>query len=129
MRSVLMAAALGATAAAVPAQEAADPEAGLRAAFAAADVNGDGAVGVDEYVAYVRDVFLSLDKGGDRELEPGDVPNVKAARFAAIDRDGSGTVSLGEALAERVMIFYETDKNGDGALSVDELLAYEAAQK
>jgi hypothetical protein len=102
-------------------------EADLRAAFAAADVNGDGVVDVDEYVAYFVAAVRRLDADGDDALAPSDVPDADPARFRAADRDGDGFVSLGEAVAERMIVFFELASD-DGVIRLDELLAYEAAR-
>lgn len=103
-------------------------DAGLAAAFASADADGDGYVSVDEYVAHFVKLFTSVDPNRDGLVTMADVPNVSAERFNAADRDGDGQVSLGEAVAERMVIFFDIDANRDGAISLDELLAYESAR-
>ena len=114
-----------AAAAAAPAF-AADEER-LRAAFAAADVNADGVVDVDEYVAYFVQAVRSRDANGDGFLVPAELENVDMARFAAADRDGDGRISMGEAVAERMLVFFDLASD-DGVIRLDELLAYEAAR-
>ncbi|MGF1658754.1 MAG: hypothetical protein ACFCUS_04950 [Rubrimonas sp.] len=99
----------------------------LRAAFAAADVNADGVVDVDEYVAYFADAFRRRDADGDGFLVPADFPNPDMARFGEADRDGDGRISLGEAVAERMLVFFDLASD-DGVIRLDELLAYEAAR-
>jgi hypothetical protein len=97
----------------------------LEEAFRAADVNGDGAVNVDEFVAHFIGVFADLDKNRDGKLAFADIPNADAARFRAADRDGDLMLSLGEVVADRIYHFFEMDTNRDGVISLEELLAYE----
>lgn len=99
----------------------------LRAAFDAADVNNDGVVDVDEYVAYFVAAFQRHDANGDGFLTPDEVPDVDMARFRAADRDGDGRISLGEAIAERMIVFFDIASD-DGVITLDRLLAYEAAR-
>lgn len=88
---------------AVSAQQTGDP---VAAAFAAADVDGNGLVDVDEYVGYFIRVFRSVDADADGAVSPGDLEGVDPAAFARADRDGDGRASLEEAIAERMIIFF-----------------------
>ncbi|TVQ53575.1 MAG: hypothetical protein EA355_13220 [Rhodobacteraceae bacterium] len=102
-------------------------EARLRAAFEAADVNGDGVIDVDEYVAYFVAAFQRHDVTGDGFLRPEDLPNVDMERFRAADRDGDGRISLGEAIADRIIVFFDIASE-DGVITLDRLVAHEAAR-
>ena len=126
MRTILSAccaAALGLAASATGA--AADDR--LIAAHAAADVDGNGHVNVDEYVAYFVAAFRRVDAQNKGYLVPADLQNVDQARFNAADRDGDGRVSLGEAIAERMIVFFEI-AGDDGTITTDDLLAFEASR-
>ena len=109
----------------LPAGAAADDR--LRAAHATADVNGDGHVDVDEYVAYFVRAFRELDTQNKGYLVPSDFRTLDRARFNAADRNGDGRISLGEAIADRIIIFFEI-AGDDGTITLDDLLAYEAAR-
>ncbi|MEO0682087.1 MAG: hypothetical protein AAF192_16910 [Pseudomonadota bacterium] len=98
----------------------------LADAFAAADVNGDGHLDVDEYVAAVVVRFAEHDANGDGVLTSAELPEADADAFAMADRDGSGTLSLGEAVADRMIRFF--DAGGEdaphGVVTLEELRAY-----
>lgn len=126
MRTILSAACAAALAVAASAPGVAATER-LRAAHAAADVNGDGHIDVDEYVAYFVAAFRRLDTANKGYLTMADFDNVDRARFAAADRDGDGRISLGEAIAERIILFFEI-AGDDGTITLDDLLAYEASR-
>lgn len=99
----------------------------LRAAFAAADVNGDGVVDVDEYVGYFVRGFRARDTGNRGYLTMSSLDNPDPARFRQADRDGDGRISLGEAVADRMIVFFEIASD-DGTISLDDLLAYEKSR-
>jgi Ca2+-binding EF-hand superfamily protein len=126
MRTILSAACAAALAVAASAPGAAATER-LRAAHAAADVNGDGHVNVDEYVAYFIGAFRRVDAQNKGYLTMADLENVDRARFRAADRDGDGRISLGEAIAERMIVFFEIASD-DGTITIDDLLAFEASR-
>jgi Ca2+-binding EF-hand superfamily protein len=103
-------------------------EAEIRKAFATADVNGDGYIDVNEFVAHTIYIFRQMDTNGDgfvtvqewTSYNPGN-----AERFKAADRDGDGKLSLGEAVAVKMIEFFDIDRNRDGVITVEELLVYE----
>jgi Ca2+-binding EF-hand superfamily protein len=102
-------------------------EAAISAAFESADVNGDGAVNVDEYVGHVVRMMASVDDDDSDDLTPEEIPNVPEDRFRAVDRDGDGAISAGEGVAERMILFFELDGNRDGVLTLPEIMAHERA--
>jgi Ca2+-binding EF-hand superfamily protein len=104
-------------------------EAEIRTAFAAADVNGDGFIDVNEFVAQTIYIFKRVDKDGDGYISIQEWtvynPGVGADRFKMTDRNGDGKISLGEAVAVKMVEFFDIDTNRDGVITVDELLVYE----
>jgi Ca2+-binding EF-hand superfamily protein len=103
-------------------------EQAIRAAFAAADVNGDGQVGPNEYADYFRGVFADLDANGDGHLDAAEAPGDDEARFMRVDLDANGRISSSEAVAERMRVFDQVDADRSGALSMEEVLAYQASR-
>jgi len=100
----------------------------IRAAFVTADQNSDGYINVDEYVAYIIDVFRTYDKNGDHYLVPAELPQPDPVRFKSADRNGDGKLSLGEAVAIKMIDYFDIDTNHDGALSIEEILVFERAR-
>ena len=104
-------------------------EAEIRKAFAAADVNGDGYIDVNEFVANTIYIFKQMDANHDgfvtlqewTSYNPGN----NAEHFKAADRDGDGKLSLGEDVAVKMIEFFDIDRNRDGVITVEELLVYE----
>jgi len=123
-----LATALAATGFAGPSYAQAVDEPKIRAAFVVADTNGDGYVNVDEYIAYIIDVFRTYDENGDHFLVPAELPQPDTARFKSADRNGDGKLSLGEAVAIKMIDYFDIDTNHDGALSIDEILVFERAR-
>src|SRR5262245_55770919 len=109
------------------AQSTSDEE--TRKAFAAADVNNDGYLDVNEYVAQVIYIFKAIDKNGDGYITVQEWaaynPGYDPSRFKAIDRDGDGKVSLGEAVGWKMIEFFDIDTNRDGAITVEEIIIYQ----
>jgi Ca2+-binding EF-hand superfamily protein len=106
-------------------------EAGIRKAFAAADVNGDGYLDVNEYVANTIYVFKQTDRDHDGYISMQEWsaahPDQGADGFKAVDRNGDGKISVGEAVGAKMIVFFDIDANRDGAVTIEELLAYERA--
>jgi Ca2+-binding EF-hand superfamily protein len=104
-------------------------DAGIRKAFAAADVNADGSLDVNEFVANTIYLFKQLDTNHDRYLSEqewsgGDRGNSRGD-FKAVDRNGDGRISVGEAVAAKMIEFFEIDSDRNGVITIGELLAYE----
>jgi Ca2+-binding EF-hand superfamily protein len=104
-------------------------EAEMRKAFAAADVNADGYLDVNEFVAHTIYIFKQVDKDGDGYISMQEWsahnPGLALERFKAADRNGDGKISPGEAVAVKMIEFFDIDTNRDGAITLDQLLAYE----
>lgn len=107
-------------------------EAEIRKAFAVADVNGDGYLDVNEYVAQTIYIFRQIDVNRDGSITEQEWavynPGYNVARFKAADRDGDGKISLGEAVAFKMIQFFDVDTNRDGVITIEELLVYERKQ-
>ena len=101
----------------------------LRKAFAIADVNGDGYIDVNEYVAQVIYIFRQIDVNKDGSITVQEWaaynPGYSPERFKSADRNGDGKISLGEAVGAKMIEFFDIDTNRDGAISVEELIVYE----
>jgi len=106
----------------------ASPDA-VRKAFAEADVNKDGVLNIDEYIANVVYVFKLVDRNRDGYITVEEAKvywvDFRPELFKAADRNGDGKLSVGEAVAAKVIDYFEMDTNHDGVLSIDEVLVYE----
>lgn len=96
----------------------------LAEGFAEADVNGDGALNADEYLAAVVTAFAARDTDRDGYLTPEELPEAPPEALARIDRDGDGRISIGEGAADRIVRFFDADTNRDGVMTLEELRAY-----
>jgi hypothetical protein len=65
--------------------------------FAEADLDGDGRLDADEYLAAVILTFAARDEDRDRLLTSAELPEASAEGIARIDSDGDGMISVGEA--------------------------------
>ena len=97
----------------------------ISAAFNEADLNGDGVLAIDEYVAFMVNLFASLDKDRDGFLVIADIPETPPERFRQYDRNGDNKISLGEGVGFKVVEFFDADVNNDGVMSLAELLDFE----
>jgi Ca2+-binding EF-hand superfamily protein len=98
----------------------------VAAAVKAGDVDNDGSIDIDEFVAYEIQLFTAADKNRDRFLSPQEA-GAAEAQFRAADRNNDGRLSLGEAVASKVIDFFEIDVNKDGVITVQEIMVYERA--
>ncbi len=121
--TLLAAALVGGTAFA---QQAAVREEAVAAAFKSGDVDDDGSMDIDEFVAYQIGLFANADKNRDRFLTAQEA-GVAEVQFRAADRNGDGRLSLGEAVASKVIDFFEIDTNSDGVVTMQEIMIYERA--
>jgi len=112
MRSCLLAIAL---AVAVPFAGAAGADE-LADGFTEADVNGDGALNADKYLAAVVTAFAARDTDRDGFLTPEELPEAPAEAPARIDRNGDGVISVGEGAADRIVRFFDADTTDASAL-------------
>ena len=124
LAAISLAAVLGSGAIAQPAS----PDA-VRKAFADADVNKDGVLNIDEYIANVVYVFKQVDRNRDGYITVEEAKaywvDFRPELFKAADRNGDGKLSVGEAVAAKVIDYFEMDTNHDGVLSIEEVLVYE----
>ena len=97
----------------------------ITSAFNQADLNGDGILEIDEYVAFMVNLFASLDKDRDGFLVIADIPETLPERFRLFDRNGDNKISLGEGVGFKVVEFFDADVNNDGVMSLAELLDFE----
>ena len=97
----------------------------ISAAFNEADLNGDEVLEIDEYVAYMVNLFASLDKDRDGFLLIAEFPETPPERFRLFDRNGDNKISLGEGVGGKVVEFFDADVNDDGVMSLTELLDLE----
>src|SRR5512139_401749 len=93
----------------------------VRKAFADADVNRDGYLNMDEYIANVIYVFRDADKNRDgfhvEQESMAYSPMHSPARVKAADGNGDGTLPVGEAVAVKLNDFSDIDTNRDGVIS------------
>jgi len=93
------------------------------------DVNGDGAVTLDEMTARQREMFAAADTNGDGAVTKEEMKAHFEARHAEMraermgDANGDGVISKAEFDAQASERFEKLDTNGDGVLSDDELKA------
>lgn len=93
-----------------------------RAAFRAADLDGDGLLDEVELAADVIAAFVELDQDGSGTLTQGELAGVSEAAFARIDIDGNGTIELEELRLRKLNDFAGADRDLDGRVSMAEML-------
>jgi Ca2+-binding EF-hand superfamily protein len=96
----------------------------LAEGFAEADVNGDGALNADEYLAAIVTSFAVRDTDQDGLLTAAELPEATPEGLARIDRNGDGMISVGEAAGDRIVRFFDADTDRNGLLTLDELRRY-----
>ena len=93
-----------------------------RAAFRAADLDGDGLLDEVELAADVIAAFVALDHDGNGVLTLDELDSVSEAAFARIDIDGNGTIELEELRLRKLNDFAAADRDLDGRVSMAEML-------
>lgn len=93
-----------------------------RAAFRAADLDGDGLLDEAELAADVITAFVGLDRDGNGVLSPDELSGVDEAAFARIDIDGNGTIEIEELRLRKLNDFASADRDLDGRVSMAEML-------
>lgn len=102
--------------------------------FERSDVNKDGTVTREEFVAARADHFTKLDRNSDGYVDSADVPARLAKRRAQnggggdllakqFDSDGDGKVSKDEFVNGPTLAFDRADTNKDNVLDAQELAA------
>ncbi len=101
----------------------------LLSGFARLDLNHDGVITRDEFIASRHSRFQALDRNGDRFLTVADIPAMASfmpqasearAMLARCDLDHDGRVSEAEFVACSLAMFDGADLNHDGALTLSE---------
>jgi len=118
----VLAAALGQAGSPALAQELVVSDQLERAAFRAADRNGDGLVDEAELAADATAAFLTLDRNGDGVLGRDELVGVDTAAFAGVDADGDGRITFDELRLAKLAAFNAADRTQNGQLTMAELL-------
>jgi len=98
-----------------------------RAAFAMADLNGDGLLDEAEVVNDTIVGFVAVDDDADHAIMASDLDPADRAEMAAVDGDGDGRLTIAEVMDMKLEQFRAADTDGDGALTLEEVLAYDRA--
>jgi hypothetical protein len=93
-----------------------------RAAFRAADLDGDGMIDEAELALDVIEAFTALDANGDGVVEPSELIGVSETAFARADFDGNGRIGFAEVRLRKLEAFTAADRDGDGMVSMAEML-------
>lgn len=93
-----------------------------RAAFRAADRNGDMVIDEAELAADATTAFLTLDRNGDGVLERDELVGAGASAFGGVDADGNGRITYDELRLAKLAAFNAADRTQNGLLTMAELL-------
>ena len=96
----------------------------LRAAFKAADKNGDGRLDREEFRQAAIEGFYFRDKQHKGYLTADQLPEASRDAFRAANVKGDGRLSLQEEVNALLKDFDAADVNKDGALTYEEFEAY-----
>ena len=93
-----------------------------RAAFAAADTNGDGVVDEAEFAADIVTAFVAHDSDLDEIVIIEHLPGELHRQAAEVDADADGRLTFREVRAFKLCQFEELDANGNHLLEVEEVV-------
>jgi len=96
----------------------------LRAAFKAADKNGDGRLDREEFRQAVIEGFYFRDKERKGYLTADQLPEASPAAFNAANVKHDGRLTLQEEVNATLKDFDAADVNKDGVLTFEEFEAY-----
>jgi len=96
----------------------------LRAAFKAADKNGDGRLDREEFRQAAIEGFYFRDKEHKGYLTADQLPEASRDAFKAANVKGDGRLSLQEEVNALLKDFEAADVNRDGTLTYEEFEAY-----
>jgi len=96
----------------------------LRAAFKAADKNGDGRLDREEFRQAAIEGFYFRDKQHKGYLTADQLPEASPAAFNAANVKHDGRLTLQEEVNATLKDFDAADVNKDGVLTYEELEAY-----
>jgi hypothetical protein len=99
------------------------------ALLANADINNDGVVTHDEFLATRSGIFKTIDANASGGLDPAEFTTALDERvkrfanraFATVDANGDGTVSQAEWDSAPTRAFDKLDSNNDNTLSSEEI--------
>ncbi|TQV72557.1 hypothetical protein FKG95_25635 [Denitrobaculum tricleocarpae] len=103
-------------------------ELATRAAFEAADQNGDGLIDEAELAHDTIEGFVAIDSDGNRSLESGELGADFQDAIAPMDGDGNGSLSFEEVMKRKLNQFKQADSNADGTLTIEEVLTHDGVQ-
>lgn len=84
----------------------------------AADTTNDEAVSVEEYQAYVKAAFATLDKNGDGYVTWVEAqPILTQAQYDTFNTNGDDGISIAEIEAQAAVDHASADQDGDGLLN------------
>jgi len=114
-------------------------DSGTSSVYTRMDLNGDGAIDVDELGALRARVFNRMDRNLDNQLDEtefvdlwvdevvpagdtrrADLTQLRRERFAELDGNGDGTIKKKEYIDIGTSRFLAADRDGDGRLSLAE---------
>ncbi len=98
----------------------------LRAAFLAADTNGDYRIDEAELAADTVAAFAAVDDNGDNQVSAEELGGAGVAGIGKLDVDKNKSLTIIEVMNAKIVEFQNADANGDGELTIDEISKYES---